>query len=730
MSAYLRYFLLISFFSAIFLIVFLQFNSNKNIDDFIDSNDELLAELSLKDNFQKLRTNLANRENKIRGVVIRTDKIPDAELKADSIETIKLLANIDELKTDSFMTPLIADLRSLVNEKLAASNEILQAYEHFGKAAAEKIIIQSNNNKLTGFFNTKVTQLDSLHEKKVLTIINSADKKGREAKVMGTIMGLIASVVSIFTFIFIIYKVREQASLINRLHKSEKEATRSAVVKENFLANMSHEIRTPVNAIIGFTHILKRRNLDDGSKKIVETIHRSGESLLTIVNDILDISKIEAGMMRIEAAPFVPRDVLRTVDALFLQKANNKGLNFKTEITADVPEVLIGDATRLLQVIVNLTANAIKFTNEGQITVVLKSLKVIDDNMQLGITVTDTGIGIAPDKMADIFKRFQQAEDSVTRKYGGTGLGLTIVKDLVQLQNGIINVESNGGYGTTFNVMLPYGIAYNEAAVPGNNLLQQTKNSETNKALKILVAEDNEANQSLIQYLLQEWGCEVHIVSNGEEAIAQLKQQSFDIILMDVQMPVKDGYSTVQEIRNVLKLAIPVIAMTAHAMPGQREKCLASGMTDYIAKPIDEDKLRSMLNTIVTSNVASGQKIKTAVPLPHYTYINLHYMKEVSNGNIEYERLVTGQFLKLAPLNLASIRNAFDNAEYAQMRAAAHNMKTTVSIMGLNEQMSSFLDFFEYEEISEALFIKNYNGLEKILKQALSEAKDFLSTLS
>src|SRR4030095_8687187 len=363
-----------------------------------------------------------------------------------------------------------------------------------------------------------------------------------------------------FSFSYVAYKVRQQQHLITRLNISEKKAKVAAQAKENFLANMSHEIRTPLNAILGFTNLLQRRDLDKESKEIILTIQRSGENLLAIINDVLDLSKIEAGMMRIESAPFSIRGLIHSIETMFLLKAAEKQLLLTTSVNSDMPDTLEGDATRLTQILVNLLGNDIKFTGSGNIAVKVENKGIIDNTVNTVIKVSDTGIGIDKEKLNTIFERFQQAEDTVTRRYGGTGLGLSIVQELVLLQHGTIAAESRPGAGTTFNVIIPYTIS-------SENITPVIKTSSIDEievgfdGVRVLVVEDNEINQSLIRHLFDSWNLAFEIAGNGKEALEMLKHRQYHLVLMDIQMPEMDGYSATQEIRRTLKLDIPIIAM-------------------------------------------------------------------------------------------------------------------------------------------------------------------------
>ena len=357
---------------------------------------------------------------------------------------------------------------------------------------------------------------------------------------------------------------------------------------------------------------------------------------------------------------------------------------------------------------------AIKVSNEG----------IADNVIKTGIKITDTGIGVQKDKLQYIFKRFQQAEDSVTRNYGGTGLGLSIVHELVMLQDGTIDVESQPGKGTIFKLMIPYKIAeeqsnYTFSSDAELNLIHDFINAF------VLVAEDNEINQSLIKHLFKNWELGYDLANNGREALDKLQKQKYDLILMDIQMPEMDGYTATQEIRRKLNLDTPIIAMTAHALAGEREKCLSYGMNEYISKPIREEQLHELIAQF-THIFTPGSLLKkpiAGIDTGQYKYINLQYMKEVSGGNIEYEKTVTEQFIEAIPHDLAELENASQDNHINDLRQLAHNMKTTVSVMGLNEVLQPYLDAIEFENLSEETFNYNFSSVKLICEASLEEAK-------
>ena len=725
MSRLLRYLLLVIFFTAILVIVFLQFNSNRNIDLLISGNDEILAELDLKNNLQKLSTDLFTLESKIKGIVIKGQPVSKDTLRPDFDSIEKLSLQINRVYDSETAKPN-GDFNRLVSEKILADQAILDTFSVKGKKAAEQLIVTNKSRIVTNQIENEARRLDEIHEASARKLIEEADKNGRKAKTMGVIVALIAAAASIFTFLYITFKFREQQILIKQLDDSEKKAREAARIKENFMANMSHEIRTPMNAILGFTNILKRKNLDEESARHVQTIKNSSENLLHIINDILDLSKIEAGMLRIETALFSIRNVIHSVEAMFRSPIEEKGLRFNVTVVDSLPNMLEGDATRLSQILINLLANSLKFTNIGSISLSVKDIDHAGSTVNIGFAVSDTGIGIEEKNLNAIFERFQQAEDSVTRKYGGTGLGLSIVQELVTLQHGEITAQSEAGKGATFSLMIPYKIADEKEESIEKKEVDIPKLDHAN----VLVAEDNEINQSLVKHLFKEWNVNADFVENGREAIRLLELQKYDLVLMDIQMPLMDGYSTTKEIREKLKSDIPIIAMTAHALEGEREKCLNSGMNDYIAKPIREDELLEKITTYITLTRESRTVNQTAQEKQKlFKVIDLSYMKEISAGNKEYEKLVTGQFIESVPIELAAIKNAWDRNSKTEAGQLAHNLKTTVSIMGLTEKLQKELDAIEYDELSDEAFAGHFNILTGICNESLAEARIFYRTI-
>jgi len=408
----------------------------------------------------------------------------------------------------------------------------------------------------------------------------------------GSIIGCVVS------FLDITERQQKEAQLIAAKERAED----LSKTKSQFLANMSHEIRTPMNAIIGFSELALLKDMSTEVGNYVKNINTASNNLLVILNDILDLSKLEAGKMGLNPSPFSLHDLQKTLHNLFINTTESKGLVFSTTIANDVPEYLIGDSIRLRQVLTNLMGNAIKFTQQGSVTLNISLLELDDQQARLLFVVTDTGIGISAEQKTKLFLPFSQVDDGYNRHFEGTGLGLVISQDLVQLMNGLIKIDSQLDLGScfSFELLLPIAPLSTLASIKRpSSILPSALRTETEALIgvKLLVVEDDTFNQKIIQQVLKRLGASlVVLANNGSEALSALEQNDFDIVLMDLHMPIMNGYEATTEIRKLARHAqLPVIALSASVTDEDRKRSLAVGMNDFIGKPISSNGLLSIL---------------------------------------------------------------------------------------------------------------------------------------
>ena len=690
-------------------------------------------ELAFQNNEKEKRAAELNIANKELAFQNEEKEKRAAELRIANYARSLIEASLDPLVTISTigkitdMNQALANITGMSRDELAGTNffdyftetqkarEVYQEVFAKGYVADSPLTLRHKDGKLTDvLFNGSVYKD---HQGNVLGVVIVARDVTDQKRIA-------TELIEAKVFAELATGIAEEAK--SKAEKATQIAEDAVKSKQQFLSNMSHEIRTPMNAIIGFTKVVLKTDLTAKQKEYLKAIKLSGDALIVLINDILDLAKVNAGKMTFEQTPFKLASSISAMVHLFETKFQEKNLELITEYDQNIPVVLVGDPVRLHQIIINLVSNAVKFTSKGKITVKVSLIGEDDEKATIEFAITDTGIGIPTNKIADIFENFQQASSDTSRLYGGTGLGLAIVKQLVEPQGGTINVVSTIGVGSTFSFTLPFLKTNSPAELESENEVLDTEI----KNIKVLVVEDIALNQLLMKTLLDDFGFDRDIAENGEIAIEKLQNKSYDVILMDLQMPVMNGFEATEYIRNKMHSKIPIIALTADVTTVDLAKCKAVGMNDYIAKPVDERLLYSKIVGLVKKTnpitlrkpvgqeKAISKKIKCT---------NLEYLTQRTKSNPKLMMEMISLYLEQTPTLVKAMKLGLQDQDWKSLHAAAHKMIPSFSIMGISVDFENMARQIQEDSLAQQNTDRIKDQvikLEKVSVQACNELEE------
>jgi len=731
LNAYTKVIIIGSFVISAGLVLFIALNANDHLSSMSQNNSELYSAYRISELMKAFKGNLSTLESKQKAYLVTGDPKFLEEFKLKETETKSYLKSMEKYFSGKPEEEKFYSLKNLTYKQMMETKNLNQQNNLAGFQGKGTVV--DGINTLKEIIKV-IDEIDYSLSKTTQVLIDNSIDYVRVSKRWSILEVLFGFIVSFAALVLLLRDVSIRNKLEAELRIAKKQADDNATMKEQFMANMSHEIRTPMNAILGFTDLMQKTELNKTQSDYTNAIKTSGSNLLNIINDILDFSKIEAGKLMIEKISFNISALVDSLRVMFSEKARQKNIEFEVLLDPNIPEMIFGDPTRLTQILVNLTNNAIKFTESGSVKLSCE-LKSLEHNIaQVVFRVKDTGIGIDAEKLETIFERFNQGNKETTRKYGGTGLGLSIVKDLVELQNGEIRVKSKHGAGSEFIVTISYPISYESGTKTSENFQTEFAPISANQ-LSVLLAEDNELNQKLAKTYLQGFGLSVDVAENGLVALEKMRHKKFDLVLMDIQMPLLDGYHTAQKIRSELKQNMPIIAMTAHIMNGEKEKCISYGMNDYISKPFKEADLYAIVagylkeeKSLRTTNKKMENKSVDSSPLSGV--VDFKDIHDMARGNNTFIIEMIDLFIERNPQDILEIETAIQNLDYDTVRAISHRMKTSVGFMGLKHLGKTLEEIEIKAETKEDMneITRLFEEIKSDCNKAMDEFKEALIT--
>ncbi|MDE3248082.1 MAG: PAS domain S-box protein [Bacteroidota bacterium] len=607
------------------------------------------------------------------------------------------LLEVDNEETISFANQSFCDMSGYTLDELIGRN----ASQLLLNGEAEEVIKEKNALRRQGHSDAYELCLRNKNGEQKWWLISGAPHYNDKNELIGSIG--------------IHLDITNQKKLELELTEAKLQAERSAQAKELFLANMSHEIRTPMNAIIGMGQQLQKTALTNRQSLFLDAINNSADHLLVIINDILDISKIEAGRLNLENIGFNISALVKSAVQAMQLKAEEKGLQLEIGLDERIHPVLMGDPYRIKQVLLNLVSNAIKFTEKGSVRIECTLVQEEGDRQFVGMSITDTGIGMDESFTSMLFTKFSQEDTSIARKYGGTGLGMSISKKLLEMMDGSIAVKSKKNEGTCISFKLP--LLKGEAAD-----LAEKEELEIDTAIlkgsRILLVEDNEMNRLVATTVLEHYGVVFREAVNGQEAIDILREETFDLVLMDVQMPVMNGIEATGHIRAEISKDIPIIALTANAIKGENDKCLQAGMNAYVTKPFEEEVLIKTIAGLLGKEICL-KRVEKAAGGDQGELFDLEGLRKLSRGNDAFVAKMVGIFVKAAPASVYEMKSALEGNDLARVRAVAHRLKPSIDNLCISSMTGRIR---EIEGFPEQAPVSQLKGL-------LEEADEILSSV-
>ncbi len=598
--------------------------------------------------------------------------------------------------------------------------KVLTAFREKGKSAALLLLNSSEDVLTIADYAYSEAELTSVLNKRIEQLSKNLIADEELTLKTDNKWNLISLIFMLLIAFVLLYQTVRISVLNKHLHEAVQKMQHATRVKDQFMSNITHELRTPLNSILGYTNLLLKKSHQPETEKWIQAVNSSGTLLLDVVNDVLDYSKLESGYLHISNDTFQLDDVLSNLKNIMSNRAEAKGLSLVILKDQSLPASFTGDEKKLKQILINLTGNAVKFTEKGTVKIEVMLQQQLARQYWLEFIVTDTGIGIDQQNLKHVFERFYQVENSYSKKYSGTGLGLPIVKQLIDLQGGTITVSSVPGTGTAFKFVLPFEkVEVNEKETdnlaPVRSLLKSVSK-------RILVVDDHELNRELLELMLKEYDCNVTSAANGIEALQLLQHKKFDLVLMDVQMPDLNGIDATHKIRTELVLDVPVIACTAFSQPSEKKMCEQAGMNDYLGKPIEEKELLQILNKYLNLNVS---------PKTDMSVISLKQIYSITGANKELTATMLSRAVALIPTELESLQQSILRHNYVLVSEQAHTMCSTVGLMGATASLIEQVKQIQYlageKNPDHRQLVELYNKVEDTVQKMITEIKQYLA---